>query len=309
VEDALIDRFDLRRVYHVRGYERARAKLSDDTVISEDKKSGIVTVTVTGGEQQRVAALTNVYVEEADKVLQSLNISAAHREREFLEKRIAAVRQSLLDGEQTLARFSSRNSALDIKEQGKAAFEMAGKIQAEWIATRSELEGVRQMYGPEHPQVRTLEAKAAALRASLNNMGIAPAESGLDYLSLGRLPAVETDYADLSREVQLQESVYGALVKQYEIAKVEEAKRTPRLRVIDPGKPAERRSSPRLFVLLVLCTVSGLVAGVLAVLGGAAWRGSPPGSGWKKLGKRVAADLRRRPAIRAADSSPAVSAP
>jgi uncharacterized protein involved in exopolysaccharide biosynthesis len=311
VEDALIDRFDLRHVYCVRGYERARTRLSDDTVISEDKKSGIVTLTVTGGEQQRVAALTNAYVEEADKVLQSLNTSAAHREREFLEKRIATVRQDLLADEQQQARFSSRNSALDIKEQGKAAFEMAGRIQAEWIATRSELEGARQMYGPEHPQVRTLEAKAAALRASLNSMGIAPgeapAESGLDYLSLGRLPAVETDYADLSRDVQLQESVYGALVKQYEIAKVEEAKQTPRLRVIDPGTPAERRSSPRLFVLFVLCTVSGLVAGVLAVLGAAAWRGSPPGSGWKKLGMRVAADL--RPAIRAADSSPAVSAP
>jgi hypothetical protein len=141
-------------------------------------------------------------------------------------------------------------------------------------------------------------------------MGIAPgevpSESGLDYLSLGRLPAVETDYADLSREVQLQESVYGALVKQYEIAKVEEAKQTPRLRVIDPGKPAERRSSPRFFVLLVLCTVSGLIAGVLATLSSESWRNSPPASGWKKLSLRVAADL--RPSACATDSSPAVNA-
>jgi uncharacterized protein involved in exopolysaccharide biosynthesis len=318
VEDALIDRFDLRRVYHVRGYERARTKLSDDTVVSEDKKSGIVTLTVTGREQQRVAALTNAYVEEADKVLQSLNTSAAYREREFLETRIAVVRQGLLSDEAQLARFSSRSSALDIKEQGKAALEMAGRIQGEWIAARSELRGVRQMYGPEHPQVRTLEAKAASLRASLDRMGTAPGKSpgnrttdaaksanqdesgpatggsGIDYLSLGRLPAVGADYADLSREVQLQESVYEALVKQYEIAKVEEAKQTPRLRVIDPGKAAERRSSPRILVLLVLCAVGGLVAGVLAVLGSATWRDAPPGSGWKRLGMRVAADLRRR---------------
>jgi uncharacterized protein involved in exopolysaccharide biosynthesis len=331
VEDALIDRFDLRHVYHVRGYQRARTKLSDDTVISEDKKSGIVTVTVTGGEQPRVASLTNAYLEEADKVLQSLNTSAAHREREFLETRIAVVRQGLLSDEQQLARFSSRSSALDIKEQGKAAFEMASRIQGEWIATRSELQGVRQMYGPDHPQVRSLEAKAAALRASLDRMGATPGEaqgnvpqdasqnepgqapggSGLDYLSLGRLPAVGAGFADLSREVQLQESVYEALVKQYEIAKVEEAKQTPRLRVIDPGMAPERRSSPRIFVLFVLCTVCGLVAGVLAVLGSAAWRDSPPGSGWKRLGMRVAADLRRRsgqrPAGCATDASSAGS--
>lgn len=315
VEDALIDRFDLRRVYRVRGYERARTRLSDDTVVSEDKKSGIVTLTVTGGKRPGVAALTNAYVEEADKVLQTLNTSAAHREREFLETRIAVVRQGLLTDEQQLARFSSRNSALDIKEQGKAAFEMAGRIQGEWIATRSELQGARQMYGPEHPQVRSLEAKAAALRASLDRMATAPGEApgnltkdalpkdalpngpgqapaGSEYLSLGRLPAVGAGYADLMREVQLQESVYEALVKQYEISKVEEAKQTPRLRVIDAGKEPERRSSPRILVLFVLCVVCGLVAGVLAVLGSAAWRDAPPGSGWKRLGLRVAGDLR-----------------
>jgi uncharacterized protein involved in exopolysaccharide biosynthesis len=305
VEDALINRFDLRKAYHLRGYERARTKLSESMVVSEDKKSGIVTVTVTDREPQRVAALTNACVEEADRVLQSLNTSAAHREREFLEKRIAVVREGLIADEEHLARFSSRNSALDIKEQGKAAFEMAGRIQGEWVATRSELEGVRQAYGPEHPQVRRLEAKVAALRASLGRMGTtpraSPGENGLDFLSLSRLPAVGANYADLFREVQLQESVYDALVKQYEISKVEEAKQTPRLRVIDDGKAPERRSSPRIVMLFVLCTVGGLVAGVLAVLPAAAWRESAPGSGWKRLGMRVAADLRRRQAGCAAD--------
>jgi uncharacterized protein involved in exopolysaccharide biosynthesis len=314
VEDALIDRFDLRRVYRERGYERARARLSDDTVVSEDKKSGIVTLTVTGRDRLRVAALTNAYVEEADKVLQTLNTSAAHREREFLETRIAVVRQGLLTDEQQLAHFSSRNSALDIKEQGKAAFEMAGRIQGQWIATRSELEGARQMYGPDHPKVRSLEAQAAALRAALDRMGTASsspdashdapgqADAGSEYLSLGRLPAVGAGYADLLREVQLQEAVYETLVKQYEISKVEEAKQTPRLRVIDAGKEAERQSSPRFFILLVLCTVFGLLAGVLAVVGSEAWRLSPSGSGWKRLGLRVAGDLRRPTAMGAADA-------
>ena len=297
VEDALIDRFDLRAVYHLRGYERARERLAGCTVITEDKKSGIVTLSVTDHGQTRAPALANAYVEESDKILQSLNISAAHREREFLEKRIAVVRQGLADDEERLARFSSRNSALDLKEQGKSAFEVAARVQSEWIATQAELEGVRQMYGPEHPQVRSLEAKAAALRASLDRMGSSPAGAGgLDYLSLARLPEVGASYADLSREVQLQEQVYGALVKQYESAKVEEAKQTPQLRVIDAAKPPERRASPRLFMLFVLCTAGGLVAGVFQVLGAAAWGEADAGSGWKRLAMRIAADLRRPPA-------------
>jgi G-rich domain on putative tyrosine kinase len=130
------------------------------------------------------------------------------------------------------------------------------------------------------------------------------AHAGSEFLSLGRLPAVGAGYADLLREVQLQEAVYEALVKQYEISKVEEAKQTPRLRVIDAGKEPERRSSPRIFVLFVLCTVCGLVAGVLAVLGSAVWRDAPPGSGWKRLGLRVASDMRRPAPGPAADAAP-----
>jgi uncharacterized protein involved in exopolysaccharide biosynthesis len=297
VLDAVIDRFDLRKVYHVQDYDTARTELADHTVISEDKKSGIVVLTVTDRQPQRVAAMTNAYAEEADKLLQSLNTSSAHREREFLEPRIAVVRDNLIAAEKQLAQFSSNNSVLDIKEQGKAAFEVTGKTQGELIATQSELQGLRQIYGPDYPRVKSLEAKAAALRKSIAKLGAGSGggDEGLDYLALARLPGLGATYADIFREVNLQAAVYEALVKQYEISKVEEVKATPRLLVIDHGKVPARKSSPRILLLLLAGMGSGLVGGVVAVRCAEQWTSIQPADRRKLLVQRVLLDIRRKP--------------
>lgn len=294
VLDAVINHFDLRKVYYLRDYGAARAKLADCTVISEDKKSGIVVVTVIDHDPQRAAAMANTYAEEADKRMQLLNTSSAHREREFLEQRIALVRNNLLDAEKQLARFSSKNSALDIREQGKAAFEVTGKIQGELIASQSELQGLREIYGPEHPRVKSLEAKVVSLKTSMAKLNVGASDGeGPDYFALSKLPTLGATYADMFREVKLQEGVYEALVKQYEISKLEEVKATPRLRVVDPGKVPERKSSPQLGILFLLCTACGFSAGTIAIMASATWRHSGSESRWKQLGIRIAADLWR----------------
>jgi uncharacterized protein involved in exopolysaccharide biosynthesis len=295
VQDAIINRFDLRAVYRVRDYEKARTELSDRTVVNDDKKSGVLTWTVVDRDPKRAAAIANAYAEELDKVLQSLNTSAAHREREFLEQRIAVVRQDLEAAEKAVGEFSSKNSTLDIREQGKAAFEVAGKVEGEYLAAQAELRGLRQIYGPDHPRVKQQEARVADLRAAAARVGSTARDenSDLGFLSASRLPVVGATYADMLREVKIQEVVYETLVKQYEISKVEEVKETPRLRVIDDGKVASRRSSPKMLVLLPLCIWAGFAAGVIAIEVRYRWQRTKLDNPWKSLGMRVAEDLRK----------------
>jgi len=296
VMDGVINRIDLRKVYNIKDYDRTRKKLADRTVVSEDKRSGIVTVTVVDHDPVRAAAIVNAYVAELDKVLQTLNTSAAHREREFLEKHIDVVKQNLSTAEAKLGQYSSKNSALDLSEQGKAAFEVSGKIEGELVVAQSELQGLRQIYGPDHPRVRAAEARVAQLRATAGKLGSTTTAGNTDpemnYFSISRLPVVGVTYADLFREVKVQEAIYEALLKQYEISKVEEAKATPRLRVIDAGQVPSRRSSPRLLVLAALCLWLTFAAGVIAIFLRWKWNESDADDPWKRLGLRVAADLR-----------------
>jgi uncharacterized protein involved in exopolysaccharide biosynthesis len=310
VLDAVINRLDLRKVYYVKTYDKAREKLSDRTVISDDKKSGIVTLTVTDHHPNRAAAIANAYVAELDRVLQNLNTSAAHREREFLEQRIEVVRENLTEAEKLLGQYSSKNSALDIKEQGRAAFEVAGKVEGELIVAQSELQGLRQIYGPDHPRVKSAEARVSQLRAAADKLGTTSSTGGddLKFLSISRLPMVGVAYADLFREVKVQEAIYEALLKQYEISKVEEVKETPRLKVIDYGQVPTRRSSPRLLVLAVLCIWGFLVIGIIAVLVKSQWDDASDENPWKRLGIRATCDLRKA-VLRTPNGSPDGGAP
>lgn len=295
VLDSVINQFDLRGVYRTRDYDKARRELSDRTAINDDRKSGMVTWTVVDKDPNRAAGIANAYAESLDKVLQTLNTSAAHREREFLEQRIGVARQDLAAAEKTLSEFSSKNSALDIREQGKTAFEVAGKVEGEYLAAQAELRGLRQIYGPDHPRVKQQEARVADLRAAAARLGSTTSDenSAPGFLSISRLPLLGATYADMFRDVKIQEVVYETLVKEYEISKVEEAKETPRLRVIDNGKVASHRSSPKILILLALCVWCSFTVGVVWIEAKSRWQMTSADSPWKSLGVRIFDDTRR----------------
>ena len=120
VEDKLIQKFDLRRVYSVRRMEDARKDLALRTDVSVDRKSQIITITVTDRSPQRAAAMAQAYVEELNRTLAEVSTSSARRERIFLEGRLQAVNQDLEASEKEFSQFASKNTAIDIKEQGKA---------------------------------------------------------------------------------------------------------------------------------------------------------------------------------------------
>src|SRR6266436_7963685 len=117
VEDRLIARFQLHKVYGIRLEQDTRAKLAENTEISEDRKSGIITISVTDRDPKLAAGIAQAYVEELNQLVAELSTSAAHRERIFLEERLRSVKQDLDDASQKFSQFESANKTIDIKEQ------------------------------------------------------------------------------------------------------------------------------------------------------------------------------------------------
>src|SRR5450432_2511855 len=146
VQDRLVERFQLKKVYRKSLQEDARAKLSENTGVSEDRKSGIIEISVTDRNPKRAAEIAQAYVDELNQLVSELSTSAAHRERVFLEERLAAVKKDLDDASVKFSQFSSKNTAIDIKEQGRAMVDAAAKLQGELIAAQSELMGLEQIY-------------------------------------------------------------------------------------------------------------------------------------------------------------------
>ncbi len=293
----------------------ARARLDENTSISEDKKSGIITISVTDHSPQRAAALASAYVDQLNSLVSELSTSSAHREREFLEERLKVAKTDLDDASNQLAQFSSKNNTLDIQQEGKAMLDAAGTIAGEMIAAQSQLEGLRQIYTDNNSRVRSLNARVAELRKQLEKLGgtqantgsatkasaeqtgdpsAAKAGGGLPYPTIKSLPLLGAKYADFYRRAKIQETVYELLTEQYELAKVQEAKETPSVKVLDPARIPEKKSFPPRLVIMVLGTFLTLALSVVWVMGAARWNEVDSQDPRKVLMHEVAGTLKAR---------------
>jgi len=279
VADHLVDRFQLMKRYRTRRLEDARKKLDERTSISEDRKSGVIKLQVVDEDRSRAQALTNGYVEELNRAVIDLNTSAAHRERVFLEERLNVVRTQLQQAENRLGEFSSKNGAIDIKEQAHAMFTSAATLQGQLIAAQSELQGLRQIYGDSNPRVRAANAKVDELNRAMKQLGglndkpsdsFKPSSSE-PYPSLRQLPLLGSSFADYYRDAKVQEVVFETLTKQYELARVQEAKETPAVKILDAANMPERKSFPPRTIIALAGAWLGLCAGLLKTVSGYWW--------------------------------------
>jgi uncharacterized protein involved in exopolysaccharide biosynthesis len=298
VEDRLIQKFDLRKVYGARRMEDARKNLAAQTEISIDRKSQIITINVTDKSPQRAAAMGQAYVEELNRTLAEVSTSSARRERVFLEGRLQTVNQDLEDAEKDFSQFASQNTAIDIKEQGKAMVDAAAILQGQYIAERSELEGLRQIYTDSNIRVRSVQARVDELQNQLMKVGGRDDNTALTqgdslYPSIRKLPLLGVPYADLYRKTRVEEAVFETLTKEYELAKVQEAKEIPTVKVLDPPNLPEMKSYPPRPLFMLLGTVLAFACGVTWVFGRTMWEQTDPADPGIVLAQEVLDTVRK----------------
>jgi uncharacterized protein involved in exopolysaccharide biosynthesis len=311
VQDDLIDKFNLRKLYGDRRIEDARKELSKRTDIMGDRKSGIVTIKVTDRSPQRAAAMAKEYVEQLNQIVVTLNTSSAHKERVFLEARLQQVQQDLETAEKDFGQFASKNTALDVKEQGRAMIGAVAELEGQLIAAQTQLEGLRQIYTDENVRVRSLQARITEYRRQLKklNGNGATAEdipssddtqAGQEqqlYPSIRQLPILGVPWADLYRRTRVQEVVFETLTKQYEIAKVEEAREVPSVKVLDVADVPEQKSFPPRLLLTLLGTMLVIAASCGWILARDRWRQIDAGSPGKALALDVLETMKETPWI------------
>ena len=279
VQDKLIQQFDLKKLYGDRRTEDARMELAGHTSLFVDRKSQIITIAVNDHDPKRAAAIGQAYVEELNRLVAELSTSSARRERIFLEERLQAVSKDLESAEKEFSQFASKNSAIDIKEQGKAMVEAAAILQGQLIAAESEFEGLRQIYTDNNVRVRSVRARIDELKHQLEKIGgkgeDASAPSGQQqaalYPSIRRLPLLGVTYADLYRRTKVEEAVFESLTKEYEMAKVQEVKEIPVVKVLDSPNIPEKKSFPPRLLIMLLGTAFAFALATTWVFGKTAW--------------------------------------
>jgi capsule polysaccharide export protein KpsE/RkpR len=298
VQDRLIDRFDLRRVYSVSTYENARKVLADRTDIVEDRRSGILSVTVRDRDPRRARDMATAYVNELDRLMAEVSTSSARRERIFLEQRLGAVKADLDLASKQLSEFSSKNATLDLNVQGKAMLEAAATLQGELIAAESQLRGLEAIYAPSNVRVRSLRARISELQSQLQKLGgssTKPDKAEGDealYPSIRQLPVLGLTYLDLYRRAKIEEAVFETLTKQYELAKVQEAKEIPTVRVLDVPLVPEKKTSPKRLQIIFAASFLAFLIGVTWLAARMKWEALDPADPRKLLLEEVFGTVR-----------------
>jgi capsule polysaccharide export protein KpsE/RkpR len=302
VSGHLIDRFDLQRVYHKRYREDTAKRLSHLTKITEDPKSGVITIGVTDERRERARDLAQGYLDELNNLVAKVNTSSAHREREFIEQRLNTVQAELQRAQLELSAFSSKNTTIDIKEQTRATVEAGAKLEGQLIAGESELDSLRQIYGNQNVRVRAAEARNAILQRELQRANgqdsTDPDGKDIDashpYPALRQLPQLGVRWANLYRNVRIHETVFDLLSQEYETARIEEVKSIPTVSVIDVPWLPERKSGPHRTLIVLISVLLSVIGTAVFLLVRRSWLEMDHEDMRRVLVARIATTMRNR---------------
>lgn len=268
VADRIIDRFRLMKLYGARYRHEARTALAQRTVVQQDRKTGIITITVTDHNPILAMHIAQAYVDELEKFNAEMNTSGAHMERVFLEGRVKEVDQQLQEAVARLSEFSTNSGMLDPQTQPKSTVDEALKLETQIVTLKAQLSGEEQIYQPA--MLKVAEARLAELERHLAELQGTHGDSTLP--SIHSLPKLSATFADYARRAKLLEAIQLYLTQKLELAKTDEVKQLPVFRVMEPAEIPEQRVWPRRTFIVLTSAVFGLLAGMVFVLGYAKWR-------------------------------------
>jgi capsule polysaccharide export protein KpsE/RkpR len=255
-------RFDLKKHYDVETHEALRRVAPGLIRVSSDKKSGVIGVEVDDKDKNFAAELANAHEAEVTKLLGRLAVSEAQLRRVFFEKQLQETKENLVKAEQALKGVQEKSGVIVLDKQAEALITNAALLRAQIAEREVQLKVLRTSATEQNPAMIRLNSELRAMRAELARMESAqPGAPGSAVdMPVGNLPEAAIDYVRARRELKLQETLLESMVRQYEIAKLDEAKEGPTLQQVDVAQPPDYKSKPSRALIVVSSALIALLA-------------------------------------------------
>ena len=266
---ALDSRFELRRRWDIETFEQLRKEWPRQVRVSADRKSSVITVEVDDKEPKFAANLANAHAGEITKVLDRLAVSEAQQRRQFFEQQLSQTKERLVLAEQVLLQVQQSSGVVVLDKQAEALILGVAQLRALIAEREVQLKVLRTGATAQNHDVQRLGSELRALRGELARMESASggtAGSAVD-IPVGKLPQVGVEYVRARRELKIQETLLESMIRQFELAKLDEAKEGPLLQQVDVALPPDRKSKPqRTLIVLASALVALLAASALVVV-------------------------------------------
>ncbi len=267
VEDAMIDRFDLMKLYGKKRKSDARKKLEKFVSVENGAKDGLIRISVTDRDPNRAEQMANGYVEEYMKSSAHLAVTEASQRRLFFEGQLSAAKDNLANAEEELKKTEQKTGLVELDSQARAVIGSVAQLRAQIAAKEVQIQGLQSFATGENADLRVAQQELAALKSELQKTG---ASSDQMFIPRGDLQQSGLDYVRKLRDVKYYETIFDLLARQYEVAKVDEARQGAVVQIVDRAVVPDRRSSPKPYYLIPGCGFLGLIVGLAWVFAKAA---------------------------------------
>jgi tyrosine-protein kinase Etk/Wzc len=266
VEDAMIHRFDLMREYHKKRMFDTRKELEHRTTVTAGTKDGLIRLTIEDHDPRRAAELANAYVEEFRRLSETLAITEAQRRRLFFQQQVELAKSELAKAEDAMTRTQQTTGVVEIGSQARALIESAAVLRAQVAAKQVQIEGMRSFAAEDNPELKLAKQELAALQSELQRVAGSDQDPGSDInLSKGRVTQAGMEYLRRYRDLKYQETVFELLAKEFEIAKLDEAREGSIVQVVDPAVVPDKKSFPPRTLIVIASTVFSVFLAVFWV--------------------------------------------
>jgi tyrosine-protein kinase Etk/Wzc len=266
IADKLIKKYDLTNVYGVDSVEKARAELTERTSVLSSK-DGLITVSVEDESPARSAELANEYVKELFALTNVLAVTEAGQRRMFFERQFEATKNNLANAELNLKRSLSTRGVISVDMESRAIIETVSRLRAQVASKEIQLRSAGAFLTPEHQNYKQLQQELASLRVELSKLenGSESQVRGAKNAHAGRQSYEGLENVKILRELKYQQLLYEMLAKQYEAARLDEAKQAPIVQVLDTAIPSQRKAGPKRAMIVIASYVLSLLIVIVFV--------------------------------------------
>jgi capsule polysaccharide export protein KpsE/RkpR len=256
VTNMIIERFNLKEHYDAEDNDEKTSRLFWEHVTIEpsydekfrlgrNQNSPLIRISVADGNPERAANIANAIVEELKIAVNNISISEASQRRLFFEEQLKRISEDLIKSEEDIKTFHEETGILKVETQTGIVIEKIAGLQAQISAKEVELQ-VRKSYSTaNNPDVQIIEETIKGLKKELAKLESNERNSRDLLIPTGTVPALGLEYKRIFRQLKFNETLYEIMVKQYESAKIDEAKNTTFVNVIDKAVPPEKPASMR----------------------------------------------------------------
>jgi tyrosine-protein kinase Etk/Wzc len=260
VMDAMIQRFGLMSRYHAKKMSEARKVFSKNARVSLGPKDGLIKIRVTDRDPRFAADLANGYVDQFRKLSESLAITEASQRRAFFEQQLLEANQNLATAEEAMKHTQITTGVLQVDSQARLLIESAASLRAQIVAKEVELQAFRSSGTEQNPRIVTALEELSALKSQLAKLtGSEDTNSDL-IVPKGKIPEAGLEYLRSLRDVRYYETIREIIARQFEIAKLDEARQGAMVQVADPAIPPDNHSSPLRTISVILASFVGFFA-------------------------------------------------